>query len=178
MAEEKKEKADGAQAAEPKKRDVKLLLYAVLGVFNLVVGGGATFFVYKSTLGFQKPSITEEKLDQASLDVINKLSEETGGFIYTMDKFTVNLTGNPKRTIRIEVNLDMLGKDGFEEVIDPDRRAIAKDKVLRILNQKTFSELETIQGKLQLKNSIALEVNSILNKGTVKDVYFTDFVVQ
>lgn len=177
MAEDKKNKAEGA-AAEPKKKDMKLIIYALLGVINIAIGGGATFFIYKSTMGFDKPSITEEKLDQASLDVINKLAEETGGFIYTMDKFTVNLSGNPKRTIRIEVNLDMLGKDGFEEVIDPDRRAIAKDKVLRILNQKTFADLETIQGKLQLKNAIALEVNSILNKGTVKDVYFTDFVVQ
>lgn len=177
MADEKKEGAEGS-GAEPKKRDMKLIMYLVLAVINLAVGGGATFLIYQSTLGFHKPAITEEKMDQASLDVINKLSEETGGFIYTMDKFTVNLSGSPKRTIRIEVNLDMLGKDGFEEVIDPDRRAIAKDKVLRILNQKTFADLETIQGKLQLKNSIALEVNSILNKGTVKDVYFTDFVVQ
>lgn len=177
MAEEKKEGTAGA-VAEPKKRDMKLIMYLVLAVINLAVGGGATFLIYQSTLGFHKPAITEEKMDQSSLDVINKLSEETGGFIYTMDKFTVNLSGSPKRTIRIEVNLDMLGKDGFEEVIDPDRRAIAKDKVLRILNQKTFADLETIQGKLQLKNSIALEVNSILNKGTVKDVYFTDFVVQ
>ncbi len=43
---------------------------------------------------------------------------DTTPMVYTMDKFTVNLGGEPKRTIRLEINLQMLGKEGFEEVME------------------------------------------------------------
>ena len=95
-----------------------------------------------------------------------------------MDKFTVNLEGELRRTIRLEVNLQMLGKEGFEEVMEPENRAKARDRILKILNEKGFAELDTIQGKLFLKDRIAEEVNQILKKGIVKEVYFSDFVVQ
>jgi flagellar FliL protein len=99
-----------------------------------------------------------------------------------MDKFTVNLAGDPlrdpKRTIQLEVNLEMLNKEGFEEVINNDKRARARDRVIQLLGSKSFAELDNIQGKLFLKDQIASELNKILDKGVVKDVYFTSFVVQ
>ena len=97
--------------------------------------------------------------------------------IYTMDKFVVNLSGMPKRTIRLQVNLDMISPMAFQEIMDFDNRAKARDKIVRILNEKTFDDLESIQGKLFLKDKIVVEVNQILNRGLVKDVYFTDFVM-
>ncbi|MNL31404.1 flagellar basal body-associated protein FliL [compost metagenome] len=103
---------------------------------------------------------------------------EMAPLIYTMDKFTVNLEGEPKRTIRLEVNLQLLGAEGFEEVMEPENRAKARDQIVRILNDKNFSDLESIQGKLFLKDKIASEVNHLLKKGVVKDVFFSDFVVQ
>ncbi len=62
--------------------------------------------------------------------------------------------------------------------MSPDSRAIARDKIVRVLNDKNFNDLESIQGKLFLKDTIAMEVNSILKEGVVKDVFFSDFVVQ
>ncbi|MEQ1722573.1 MAG: flagellar basal body-associated FliL family protein, partial [Pseudobdellovibrio sp.] len=89
----------------------------------------------------------------------------------------VNLSGMPKRTIRLQVNLDMISPVAFQEIMDFDNRAKARDKIVRILNEKTFDDLETIQGKLFLKDKIVAEVNQVLDKGLVKDVYFTDFVM-
>lgn len=170
------DKAPGNEA--PKKSiDLKFILLVVFAVLNLAVMGGGLFLVHKSTLGWQRPEITEEKLEAEKIEG-EKLGEDATGYVYTMDKFTINLNGEPKRTIRLEVNLSMLGKEGFEEIIDPDRRAVARDRIVRLLNDKAFSDLESIQGKLFLKDKIAMEVNGILNKGIVKDVFFTDFVVQ
>jgi flagellar FliL protein len=94
-----------------------------------------------------------------------------------MDKIVVNLSGMPKRTIRLQVNLDMIGPESFQEIMDLENRAKARDKIVRVLNEKTFDDLESIQGKLFLKDKIVEEVNKILDKGLVKDVYFTDFVM-
>ncbi len=178
-----KAKAEGGakDAAGTKKLPMGMILQIAFAVTNLAITGLGVFWVYSATIGWHAPSITETQLaeqraaEEASLE---HEGEGTGPLIYTMDKFTVNLSGEPKRSIRIEVNLEMLGKDGFEEVINNDNRAKARDRIVRILNDKTFGELESIQGKLFLKDRIATELNGILDKGVVKDVYFSEFVVQ
>ena len=147
-----------------------------------MVGGGA-YMTFKATLGWKPPVITEDQLAAERAKGQEDLASQAGPLIYTMDKFTVNLDGDPmrgdpKRSILIEVNLEMLNKDGFEEVIDVDNRAKARDKIVSILNAKTFSEIESIQGKLFLKDQIAWQLNQILEKGVVKEVYFSQFVVQ
>lgn len=166
-----------AEAKEEKKKSLNmgLILKIAFVVVNLGVTGGGMYLVYASTLGWHSPSITEK-------DMVTEMSslsdEELAPYFYTMDKFTVNLGGEPKRTIRFEVNLEMLSKDGFEEVMNTENRARARDRIVRILNEKTFTDLESIQGKLFLKGQIAQEVNAVLKRGVVKDIFFSDFVVQ
>ena len=158
------------------KKNLGPILQIAFAVLNLSVMGVGAYLVYASTIGWQSPSISDE---QAEREIASVASEtDAGPLVYTMDKFTVNLGGEPKRTIRLEVNLQMLGKEGFEEVMEPENRAKARDRIVRLLNEKSFSELETIQGKLFLKDKIAGEVNGILKKGVVKDVFFSDFIVQ
>jgi len=167
-----------AQNAAPAKKpaDKGRILQLAFAVLNLGVMGAGTYMVYASTVGWTSPKITEEQAsrDLASVDE----TEDHTPMIYTMDSFTVNLGGEPKRTIRLEVNLQMLGKDGFEEVMEPENRAKARDRIVRLLNEKSYSDLDSIQGKLFLKDKIAGEVNQILKRGVVEDVFFSDFVVQ
>lgn len=177
MADKKEEKKENK-----KPLNVMLIIQLAFSVVNLVVIGGGAYLVYASTIGWHPPVVSEAHLasvkEQDEHGGAGGASETSGPLLYTMDKFTVNLGGEPKRTIRVEVNLEMLGKDGFEEIINTDNRAKARDRIVRLLNDKTFSELESIQGKLFLKDRIAMEINGILDKGVVKDVYFSEFVVQ
>lgn len=170
MAEEKKQEQGAAPA-----KNVGAILQIAAAVLCFGVTGGGAYLVYASTLAWHPPEITEEQLEREVASVADEVKEP---FVYTMDKFTVNLDGDPKRTIRIEVNLEMLGQEGFEEVINVENRAKARDRIVRILNEKSFSDLESIQGKLFLKQTIADEVNALLIKGIVKDIYFSEFVVQ
>ncbi len=156
-------------------RNMGAILQIVGAVLCLAVSGGGAYLTYASTIGWESPKITEDQLQRNVASSENEVKEP---FIYTMDKFTVNLGGEPKRTIRLEVNLEMLGKDGFEEVINTENRAKARDRIVRILNEQAFGDLESIQGKLFLKQSISAEINGILKKGIVKDIYFSEFIVQ
>jgi flagellar FliL protein len=172
MAEQKA----AAAAAPGKPKNTAMILTAVFAVINLSVLGGGAFLVYSSTMGWNSPQITEEALEKS---MSNEAEDARyAPYIFTMDKFTVNLGGEPKRTIRLEISLQMLGKEGYEEIMSPDSRAKARDKIVRVLNEKTFTELESIQGKLFLKDAIALNINSVLKEGVVKDVFFSEFVVQ
>lgn len=162
--------------APAKSSNLGKILQIVFAVVNLSVMGGGTYLVYASTIGWESPKITEE---EAARELASEASlDDTTPMIYTMEKFTVNLGGEPKLSIRLEVNLQMLGKEGFEEVMEPENRAKARDGIVRLLNEQSFAELDSIQGKLFLKDKIASEVNSLLKKGVVKEVYFSDFVVQ
>jgi flagellar FliL protein len=165
-----------AEGAAPKKKNTGMIMQIAFAVLNLAVMGGGAYMVYASTIGWESPSISEE---QAARELASVPDEaEAGPLIYTMDSFTVNLSGEPKRAIRVGVNLQMLGKDGYEEVMEPENRAKARDRIVRLLNEKNFAEVDSIQGKLFLKDAIAGEVNGILRRGVVKDVFFSDFVVQ
>jgi flagellar FliL protein len=174
-------KDSSEQKSEGKKLPVALILQVAFALTNIGVMGLGGYWVYAATIGWHSPEINEDtvaaerKLSEAKQDA---QGSEAGPLVYTMDKFTVNLAGEPKRTIRLEVNLEMLGKEGFEEIVDTDNRAKARDRIVRILNDNTFNELETIQGKLFLKDRIATDINALLDKGIVKDVYFSEFVVQ
>ena len=167
--------AEENKTATGPSRNLGVILQIAGAVLCLAGSGGGAYLTYASTIGWQAPVITEEKLQREVASISDEVKEP---FIYTMDKFTVNLGGEPKRTIRVEVNLEMLGKDGFEEVINTENRAKARDRIVRILNEKSFGDLESIQGKLFLKQSISSEINSVLKKGIVKDIYFSEFIVQ
>ena len=152
-----------------KKIAIALLLSANMGCLML-----GSYWVFMGTLGHEPQAITESK-SRLPASIQEKFA--TAPLIYTMDKFIVNLSGIPKRTIRLQVNLDMIGPESFQEIMNLEKRAKARDQIVRVLNDKTFDDLESIQGKLFLKDKIVEEVNKLLDKGLVKDVYFTDFVM-
>ena len=147
----------------------------LLAVLNLSAMGGGGFLIYKSTLGFERPSIREEIVFE-EMERESETADETQALLFSMDKFTVNLTGSPRRVMQIEMSLEMLDKEGFEEVVTLGPQA--RDAIVRILNGKEYLDVETIQGKLFLKDQIALALNEHLTKGVVKDIYFSEFLVQ
>jgi flagellar FliL protein len=172
MAEENKGQAEGG---EPKKRDLGKLMMPLFAVLNLAVVGGGAFLTYKSTLAYEPP-VLREPAAQAELDKKNQEFTVTDPVMYTMPGFVVNLAGTPRRLIKVEMTFEMLDKDGFEEIVR--NSPVARDTIVRILNRKSFDDIESIQGKLFLKDQIAVALNQSMKAGVVKDIYFNDFVVQ
>lgn len=173
MAEEKAA-AEGA-AEGGKKFDAGKMMLAILVVADLAVMGGGAAMTYQGTLGWHPPSVREP----AAIEELKKERETEGvrdSVLYTLPTFTVNLEGQPRRLIRVSLTLEMLDKDGFEEVVR--NSPAARDAIVRILNAKTYDDIETIQGKLFLKDQIAVTLNKSLEEGVVKDVYFSDFLIQ
>lgn len=164
-----------AEAAEAKPaRDIKkLVTFAFMGLNILVLGVGA-YLVYMSTLGVVAKSTSNEQAERELASFEESLRGDP--VLYTMVPFNTNLEGVPRRLIRLELSLEMMDEEGYEEVIGIAPQA--RDSIMRILNAKTFSDVETVQGKLHLKNQIVAELNSSLRKGVVKNVYFSELVVQ
>lgn len=152
-------------------------LLPLFAVFNLAVVGAGAFLAYKGTLGHKPPVLREPAaLEELKSDRTSSLDGVREPITYTMPAFTVNLAGTPRRVIRVEMTFEMLDKEGFEEIVRNSPRV--RDEIMRILNRKTFDDIETIQGKLALKDQIAANLNQSLRSGVVKDIYFNEFLVQ
>lgn len=145
--------------------------FVAVNIVTMLVGLG---LVYASTVGGESPVIKEEKEIQKLIEAREK--REGAAHIFTMDKFTVNLEGYPRRIIQTEVNLELLDETGYEEVIRLGSKG--RDAVVRILNSKKFNDVETLQGKLRLKEQISTTLNDLMVQGVVKNVFFTEFIVK
>ncbi len=166
--------SDAAPAGDAPKKDFKKILsFAFIGL-NLAVLGAGSYLVYMATLGVVPKHLSNE---QAERDLASYEESLRGNpVIYTLAPFNTNLEGIPRRLIRLDLSLEMMDEEGYEEVIGITPQA--RDSIMRILNSKSFGDVETVQGKLHLKNQIVAELNTSLKKGVVKNVYFNELVVQ
>lgn len=162
---------------EVQKQSKQSLNIKIMGfvVINFVIMAVMSLLVYQATIGGQTEVATEEKLTQELEQFKQRLKHDVN-VLYAMETLTTNLKGVPKRTVKVDISLEMMDAEGFEEIIEVN--AEARDKVMRILNSVNFKDIETLQNKLELKNHIIAGVNGFLSKGVVKNVYFTGFVVQ
>lgn len=161
------------QNTAPPKDNSKMMGFVFIAI-NMVFMLGGTFFVYTQTLGHHEPVTHNEDAERQLASFEETLRKEP--VFYTMDTFNTNLDGVPRRLVRMEITLEMLDAEGFEEVIGMG--AIGRDAIVRILNAKAYDQLETVQGKLHLKNQIIAQLNSFMKEGVVRNIYFNDFVVQ
>jgi len=164
--------AEAQQPAKP--RNTKKLFSFVFAGGNLLVLGVGAYLVYISTLGVKTKSLSNVQAERDLASFEESLRGDP--VLYTMKPFNTNLDGVPRRLIRVELSLEMMDEEGYEEVIGISPEA--RDSIMRILNGKSFNDVETVQGKLHLKNQIVAQLNGELKKGVVKNVYFNQFVVQ
>jgi flagellar protein FliL len=166
--------ADSDGQFQGPKRDIKKIIAMAYVAMNLGAMGVGSYLVFASTIGYQSPLATSLELDREISAFRKTLLERP--MLYTLETFNTNLDGLPRRLIRVEMNLEMLDAEGFEEIINLGAKG--RDTIVRIINGKTYEDIETLQGKLHLKNDIITHLNKELSQGVVKNVYFSDFVVQ
>lgn len=147
----------------------------VLAVLNLigVLGGGALTF-----MALSEPLIEPTSKDAKDMLISEYLHHQKifgeKPIIFSFDPLTVNLSdATEERVVQLELNLEMMDEKSFEEVVT--RQAAVRDAVVKILAQKKYEELNTVQGKLFLKDDISMAVNQQLSRGLIKGVYFTSF---
>ena len=168
-------KADAAPGGDAPKKNLGKLVMPLLALLNVAVLGGGAFLTFQSTLAYEPPELREA---QAAIEIRKEreLASTGPSVMYQMPGFVVNLAGTPRRLMKVEMTFEMLDKDGFEEIVR--NSPAARDAIMRILNRKSFDDVETIQGKLFLKDQISVALNEAMKAGVVKDIYFNEFLVQ
>lgn len=153
----------------------KILLIALL-VFNLLGIGAGCFFTYSA---LNEPLVKKPvKTDMTTQEfLVHHQIFNDKPIIYTMDPFTVNLANMEEdKKVLLEVNIELNDEKSFKEVADSS--ALVRDAVVSILARHEHADIATIQGKLSLKDEIALAVNKQLKHTMIRGVYFTKFFVE
>lgn len=172
MAKKEKEKPDGEESEEGGSKK-KLIIIIVAAVLLLAIIGGAVWWF------FLKPApVTEEELDPG-LDVpIPEITQSSEiGPMVEIKEFIVNIISEDDRHyVKASLTLELNKTEAIEET--NKRMPQIRDAILLLVGNKTFEELQDLQGKKQLKAELISKINSFLQTGKIRAVYFTDFVVQ
>lgn len=164
------EKTDEKASEGGSKKKLFIIIGAV--VLVLIIGGAAAWF-------FLKPDPpTPEELDPGSQVPVPDLTQKTEiGPMVNIDEFVVNIiSGDTPHYVKASLTVELSGEDVQPEV--EQRMPQVRDAVLLLIGNKTYEELQDLQGKRQLKAELTSKINSFLQTGKVRAIYFTNFVVQ
>ena len=106
------------------------------------------------------------------------VSEEAQiGPMVEIKEFVVNIIGQDvSHYVKASMSLELDREATLDEV--NKRMPQIRDAILLLIGNKTYEELQDIQGKNQVKAEVKSKINSFLKTGKVNNVYLTDFVVQ
>lgn len=167
---EEKENQEQEEKKEGGGNKLLLIVIIILLLVLLIVGGLVAYFLLSGG--------DEEQVEPQKVEKKKKVSKMTEiGPIYPLDRFIVNLlSNNSSRYLKCKIDLELDAPE-LQKEIDKKLPAI-RDLIIRILSSKTVEEIQTSKGKEKLKEEIKRKINEILTTGEIRNVYFTEFVIQ
>lgn len=172
------------------KRKSKLKIIIIILVLIVVLIGGAVSFWWFQLREPVAPVFSNGTTAQPAGALAEGAGVSAGSASAAatdIPRATVNLVALPT----VMVNLSDAAGDryltvGMEvEVSSPEaiqeiqrQNAKIRDSIIILLSSKTYADLASAEGKMQLKNEVAARLNQILGTPRVVRIYFTQFVVQ
>lgn len=165
------EKKEAPQEKGGNKKKLFLIIGAAVLVLLIGIGTAAIFLTKKAP----EPEVKEDPAKQVPVPELNQLADV--GPMVDIEEFIVNIiSGDAAHYVKASLTIELTNEQGKAEA--EKRMPQMRDSILLLVGNKTFEELQDLQGKKQLKAEITSKINSFLKAGKVKDVYFTNFVVQ
>ena len=160
----------------------KIIIFIAVGVFVflLIVGGLIAFLLS----GSDDPMPTQaqhaminQNGPEETVDIkVNKTYLSVGS-LYELPLLTLNLIARKgKSYLRAKISLEMDNEALMGEL--DMKKTIMMDVVISILTSKTVEDLSSIKGKARTKQEIIATLNKSLIDGKIKNLFFTEFIIQ
>lgn len=155
-----------------------LLIILVLVGLYAVFGGDNEEMPANNNRQTQEKSASKKTTSRGSstqLDNSRQLNEI--GILYPLDTFTVNLKSDAgRRYLKVTMSLEL---EGEELSLELDAKSpVLRDRIIRILTSKTLEEISSKKGKQKVSQQIMDTLNAMISDGTIRGIYFTEFVIQ
>ncbi len=123
----------------------------------------------------------KEKSSDAYASAESKAEDEPDpefiGPVVDLEPFVLNLADHDQlRYLKVAIKLQL---DRPQEETDFTIKLPAiRDALLVLLTSKESRSLRTVDGKMLVRHEIGGRVNTIMKKGKIQQVYFTEFIIQ
>jgi flagellar FliL protein len=194
MADNKDVKLLKGAPADKGGKKKKLMIIGGAALLLLIILGVAAFFLLKKAPAKEE---NHGKKPATETQAPPLHPPQTIGPMVEIKEFIVNIISEGERHyVKASLTIELIapaatgakegggGHGGGTAAKDPateeatQRMPQIRDCILMLIGNKTYEELQDLQGKKQLKAELTSKLNSILHVGKVKEIYFTDFVVQ
>lgn len=100
--------------------------------------------------------------------------------VMSLIKMTANIrpseSSSDNPMVSFEIVLQGVSSDAIVEI--KDREAEFRDLVLRVTEEFSYDELDTVLGKQRLSEALLAKINSQLSDGHIRKVYYNNFVIK
>lgn len=96
---------------------------------------------------------------------------------FVKESFTVNLADS-KGSHFAQVSVEIETDGAFTKAEVTRLRPKIRDFIVVVLSSKTYEQVESVDGRDFLREEIRNKINGYLTRGQIKNVYFTQFIVQ
>jgi flagellar basal body-associated protein FliL len=99
------------------------------------------------------------------------------GVMHELVDITINpAQSNGQRFLVLSVGMQLRSQN---DLVDFERkRVIIKDAIIAIVGRRTVAQLVDLEARNELKQEIGVAINQILERPAVKNLFFTQFVMQ
>lgn len=143
--------------------DFRIIL---VGLLLFLVAMGASYFVMRSLIA---PLVPESNKKQQEL---------LSGNLIEVGEFTTNINAaGGTRFLKVKVTVEVAADDKKAQETISKYMPVIKDSVLGILAAQSLADLD-VRNRNNLKAEIKQDINAKIGGELVKNVYFTDFIMQ
>ncbi|MEE9605546.1 MAG: flagellar basal body-associated FliL family protein [Candidatus Scalindua sp.] len=135
----------------------------------------------------------KSKTDKGKTNKANKASAETGNtddtgngkgaggiqdaIVVSMETVVVNLGGiSSNRYLRVQTSLEVDNEN--DQIMISEKEVILRDKMISFFSSKTMRDVETEGDLFKLRLELKDVLNGLVGSGIIKQIYFSDFIVQ
>ena len=164
---------ENQKETETEKKKGSPLKLILIGVIVLVLAG-AGFVAWQL---FLTPAA-----DDMGADAIPAVGQEADledamSETYAMETFVVNLNDpGGKRYLKTNIELEYVSETLGEELAR--RLPQLRDLILLLLSSKSLDDIQSVDGKIALRRELIQRINQTLTSGKIRNLYFTQFVIQ
>jgi flagellar basal body-associated protein FliL len=99
------------------------------------------------------------------------------GVMYEIKDITINpAESRGQRYLVMSVGLQVRSDKDVQDIVR--REIVVRDAIIAILSKKTVDQLADINLRNDLKQELGVAINQILDKPTVRNLFFTQYVMQ
>lgn len=140
----------------------KLLLITLIILVTITLVGAVLFVVFTQSNKNNQPEADAPTIDEilvASVDI---------------PEITTNLAD--KRFVKIQLKIETSSEESGAELAKRDFQV--KNLIIQELSEMTQEDLSGKEGKLAFQSTLKAQINELMDKGEVQQVYITSYIIQ